>query len=309
MPRLLVLLMSGLFLLGTPPHAHGETRSPFSYETGIEILYDDNLLRYADQDIQNPKVSDLIFEPYLLVQYKHFFGRRSTRIFADLSADFHADNAYKNYETYRFGIKQSLPGKTDLRVTYNLTPDYRITRTDGVRYDSLSTELRKAFTPRFTASLVGRMGWKDYTLDPYDTDLWEATLRGDYRFRRIKVGGGYGYEEGNATGDANTDPDYREQTFRAFTTLYPGKSQHLTVRFTRTDREFTTANPADTLRNGRSDTYRTYAFRYAIDLTRRVEGRLGYEHTVRETSGITPRNKALLDYNENLYQVGLSAFW
>jgi hypothetical protein len=154
-----------------------------------------------------------------------------------------------------------------------------------------------------------RLGRRNYDLDRYDTDFWEPLLQVSYQFHHIKIGGGYSYERGDATGDTDNDPSYQEQAVHAFMTLTPARKSRVTLKYGYSARDFTTTKTTDTLRRGRSDIYNSYTLRYSHDLARRVEGRIGVEHTGRDVSGIAPLYKSLLDYSENSYRVGISTYW
>ena len=303
------LLWVAFVLLAYPASSAAQSKSPFAWETGLDLLYDDNILRYSDHDILNPKLADLLYEPYILVQYKRVFQIYPTTFFSDLTADFYQDNRYKNYQSLRFGLKQSLPGHSNILVSGTLMPEFHVSETRSLRYTSLYIEGRRSMTSRLELRAGLRLGRRNYDLDRYDTDFWEPLLQVSYQFHHIKIGGGYSYERGDATGDTDNDPSYQEQAVHAFMTLTPARKSRVTLKYGYSARDFTTTKTTDTLRRGRSDIYNSYTLRYSHDLARRVEGRIGVEHTGRDVSGIAPLYKSLLDYSENSYRVGISTYW
>jgi hypothetical protein len=296
-------------LLAYPASTSAQSKSPFAWETGLDFVYDDNILRYSDHDILNPKLADLLYEPYILVQYKRSFQTYPTTLFSDLTADFYQDNRYKNYQSLRFGLKQALPGHSSILMSGTLMPEFHVSETRSLRYTSLYLEGRRTMTPRLELRAALRLGKRNYDLDRYDTDFWEPLLQVSYKFRNIKIGGGYSYERGDATGDQEFDPSYKEQAVHAFMTLTPARMSRVTLKYGYSSRDFTTSKSTDVFRRGRSDIYNSYTLRYSHDLARRVEGRIGVEHTGRDVSGILPQYERLLDYSENSYLMGISTYW
>jgi hypothetical protein len=273
------------------------------------ILYDDNILRSSDRDTQYRKTADRIAEPYILVQYKRYPGKYPLRLFGDVTVDLYRNAAYLNYETYRIGIKQSLPGKSDLLVKFSLIPNLPSTRTLSQQYSSLTLEAQKQMTSRLTAWTDVRWAGKNYNRNRYDTRLWEGTLNASYRFKAVKIGGGVGLETGNALGDATSDPSYKEQKLTTFCTLHPAAPARLTLKAVYASRDYTTSRASDTFRYGRTDLYRSYTVKYAHTISQHVEGQLALEHTGRGVSGIPMADKQLLEYTGNVYQFGVSWFY
>jgi hypothetical protein len=282
-------------------------KSRVAYTTNVFQFSAARRLAFAEDPTQPTVVvvdepSDVVVEPSAeLVRRLHW--RMGTATVSFKGHGFvYTDHPIFNHATYRFQVQQTLGEDTSLLFRYRYTPDLflgpnferqtglRTVQDERVTSQTWRIELERAMTERWTATLVGRYGLRDYN-QPFserDTHFFTVGSRQAYAANRwLTMTVGYLYERGLAAG--REQPQLMDDVSYYLHHVSVGPSLRLTrlltleLAYTYQSKTFTTGIPGDS-RLGRVDQTNQGLAELRYQLTSRAEVALGFQQTQRTSS-------------------------
>lgn len=328
---LVLLLWVDFSLFFSPAQAQESTNQSFRVQTGLDLIYDDNVWQYSDSDRERFKntpnipffdrtesLDDFIWEPYLYLNLQPFSRAPSTRLLADLTGDFYTQNTALNFGTYRIGLEQGIGDKTHALITYTLTPRIfvgmsRERRGGVVLGETVTTHVTRFRIERelqdLDLGLTAHYKFRNYNdaFNEQDTDIYGIGLESRiYSIYKLKTRVAYLFELGIAAGQNkpgfNNDLSYVSHQFQIDPKIQVSRLLAIRIHYELKYKEFTTDLTGDTNHYGRKDTTHTVGLKVYYEMSKNTEAKFGFERVMRRTN----KNTDFFAYDENIATVGLS---
>jgi hypothetical protein len=278
------------------------TTNVFQFSAARRLAFGEDPTQPTVVVIDEP--SDIVVEPSAeLVRRLHWRWGTTTLSFKG-HGFVYTEHPVFNHATYRFEVQQTLDEKTSLLFRYRYTPNLllgpnferqtglRTLQDERVTSQTWRIELERSISERWTATLVGRYGLRDYN-QPFserDTYFFTAGSRQAFAANRwLTMTGAYLYERGLAAG--REQPQLMDDVSYFLHHVSVGPSLRLTrlltldLTYTYQRKTFTTGIPGDS-RLGRVDQTNQGLAELRYQLTPSAEVALGFQQTQR-TSSVT----------------------
>lgn len=302
--RLGILLLAGLVAFPAQAQAQAQARVLF-WEVGFDTFYDTNVFLRSSQDTLFPRVGDLYTESFVTL----LWGKpRGDALLVDVSGLLYRQYKELNSLAFLLGYRHPLSSRTTLWIRQGYLPRVYAGPQDHLRYATTSVLIQHRISreTRYQFHLEHRRS--NHTQEAYNRETWGGGIQVTHRRGPLRLDLAYRLRDGEARGDATRDPSYLEHRGRLQARWRPTPRYSLLLGLSQTWRAYTTSNPDARLHYGRKDRYLGYRIRLAWLLRPGLEFRIGYRYRQGRTQGIDPADQAWLNYEEILYQVGLSLY-